>query len=309
MRSAAAALIGLEASASTILGREPSERHVTRLEVAGAVIEISFDPDRFDLSAERIMAWVAKAAQAVAVYYGVFPVKKMRVRIESWDDQTGVFHGTTWGSKPPFTRIFVGRQTTQQQLDRDWMMTHEMVHTAFPDIADEHHWIEEGIATYVEPIARVQAGQLPAGKIWNDMVRGMPNGQPRAGDAGLDHTHTWGRTYWGGALFCLLADVQIRMVTQNKAGLQQALRGIQRAGGAIDAEWSIEKALAIGDTATQTGVLSMLYRQMKDKPVKIDLNSLWRNLGVTVNAGDDASFNTQAPWAATRLSLTSRLQS
>jgi hypothetical protein len=34
-------------------------------------------------------------------------------------------------------------------------MTHEFVRTAFPDVADEHHWTEEGIATYVEPIARM----------------------------------------------------------------------------------------------------------------------------------------------------------
>ena len=42
------------------------------------------------------------------------------------------------------------------------MLTHEMVHLAFPSVDDKHHWIEEGIATYVEPIARIQAGNLKA---------------------------------------------------------------------------------------------------------------------------------------------------
>jgi hypothetical protein len=67
-------------------------------------------------------------------------------------DKSGVFHGTTWSSSPALTRISVGQHTTQEQLDRDWMMTHELIHLAFPDVAEEHHWIEEGIATYVEPI-------------------------------------------------------------------------------------------------------------------------------------------------------------
>ena len=74
---------------------------------------------------------------------------------------------------------------------------------AFPDVADEHHWIEEGIATYVEPIAALRSATLHPKKIWADMLHGMPKGEPEPFDKGLDHTHTWGRTYWGGALFCL----------------------------------------------------------------------------------------------------------
>ncbi len=157
-------------------GSAPPDRHITRLEFGGGVIDVSFDPDRFDLPADRIINWVSKAARSVEIYYGVFPVPHMRVRIESSENQTGVFHGTTWGGQPPFTRIFVGRHTGQAQLDSDWMMTHELIHTAFPEVAEEHHWIEEGIATYVEPIARVQADQLSSEKIWADMVRGMPQG-------------------------------------------------------------------------------------------------------------------------------------
>ena len=77
-------------------------------------------------------------------------------------------------------------------------------------MATNHHWIEEGISVYVEPIARVQAGQLSAERMWHDVVRDMPQGEPEADDKGLDHTPTWGRTYWGGALFCLVADVRVR---------------------------------------------------------------------------------------------------
>jgi hypothetical protein len=43
-------------------------------------------------------------------------------------------------------------------------------------LPDESHWLEEGIATYVEPIARAQANQLPVEQVWAGMVRGMPKG-------------------------------------------------------------------------------------------------------------------------------------
>ena len=94
-------------------------------------------------------------------------------------------------------------------------MTHEMVHLAFPSVPDEHHWIEEGIATYVEPIARAQVGDLSPEIVWRELVDGLPKGLPAPGDHGLDNTHTWGRTYWGGALFCLMADIEIHRRTNN----------------------------------------------------------------------------------------------
>ena len=49
-------------------------------------------------------------------------------------------------------------------------------------------------------------------------MKSMPFGLPKEGDKGLDYTHTWGRTYWGGAIFCLLADIEIRQQTNNKNG-------------------------------------------------------------------------------------------
>jgi predicted metalloprotease with PDZ domain len=91
------------------------------------------------------------------------------------------------------------------------------------------------------------------------MVHDMPQGQPGPRDRGLDHTHNWGRTYWGGAIFCLLADVQFRERTGNRRGLQHALRGILAAGGNVDTEWTMERTLTAGDDAVGVPVLKELY--------------------------------------------------
>ncbi len=114
-------------------------------------------------------------------------------------------------------------------------------------------------------------GELNARQVWRDMVRDMPKGEPAEGDQGLDHTHTWGRTYWGGAMFCLVADVEIRRQTGNRKGLQDALRAMVAQGGTIDHEWPLDKALAIGDQATGTHVLTEQYAKWKDAPVTVDL--------------------------------------
>jgi hypothetical protein len=304
VREFLAAAIRFAGVSSSVIEISDCASDIIRLRLEGATIEIAFGSGGFDLPRESIVAWVSKAARAVTHYYGVFPVPFTRLRVNSSEERRGTFGGETWGSDPPFTRVFVGRHTTRQQLREDWLMTHEFVHIAFPDVAEQHHWIEEGIATYVEPIARVQIGDLAPERIWTDMLRDMPKGEPQPFDQGLDHTHTWGRTYWGGALFCLVADVRIRQATNNRKGLQNALRGIRDAGGTINNRWPVERALEIGDKASQTNVLTTLYSEMKDKPVYVDLNTLWRELGVNLSNGV-VSLSDTAPLAQIRRSITS----
>ena len=131
----------------------------------------------------------------------------------------------------------------------------------------------------------------------------MKKGLPEQGDRGLDGTPTWGRTYWGGAMFCLLADIEIRKQTGNKAGLQQALRGIVEAGGNMEQVWPIERILSVGDKATGTNVLADLYAKMGDEPYAPDLEALWRDLGVSVGEGR-VTFDDTAPLAPIRRAIT-----
>jgi hypothetical protein len=273
--------------------------------IGGATIRVDFAPGSLDLAAPQILQWVENAATAVATYYGRFPVSRDRILIQPRADDSGVMHGTTWGDVggfPAFTRIGVGQHTTMADFSSDWMMTHELVHTALPSQDDAQHWIEEGIAVYVEPVARVQAGFLAPNRIWFDMVRDMPKGDPQPGDQGLDRTHTWGRTYWGGAQFCLLADVTLREQTHNRFGLEDALRAIN-ADGAIDQDWTIRKTLAAGDAGTGTHVLEDLYGRMADAPVTVDLEGIWRKLGV-VRTPDGVRLDDKAPEAAIRIAIT-----
>lgn len=275
----------------------------------GATIQVDFGEGPLDLGTKAVTSRIKDAAHALAVYYGRFPIARARVLIIPVEGRHGVFHGTTWGDMggfPGFTRISVGQQTTAKELDEDWMMTHELTHMAFPNLPDESHWMEEGLASYVEPIARVQAGQLRAETAWRDMVDGMPKGEPESGDEGLDRTHTWGRTYWGGALFCLVADVEIRKQTKNKKGLQDALRAIVDAGGTIDHDWPIARAFEVGDKATGTHVLSEMYAKWSVSPVTVDLPGLWKELGVRRVSDDGVELDAKAPLAEVRKEITAR---
>jgi hypothetical protein len=278
-----------------------------QLEIGGATLQVDFAPGALDLPAAAILHHIEAAASAVTAYFGRFPVSRARILVVPTSGGHGGIQGTTWGNVDGFqgfTRLRIAEHATSADLSEDWVTTHELVHMAFPSLPRDQHWMEEGLATYIEPIARVKTGELQARQIWRDMVHGMPQGEPAPGDQGMDRTHTWGRTYWGGALFCLVADVEIRRQTGNRKGLEDALRAVVAQGGAIDREWPLDKALDIGDRATGTHVLTQQYAAWKDSPVPVDLPKLWDQLGIRTIAGGDIEFVPTAPLAAIREAIT-----
>jgi len=270
--------------------------------IGNARIDIRIEGSTLRLPAKDIFRWVRSAAESVTAYYGRFPVPQVLIRITPFEGR-GIRNGMAFGDRGGRITVRVGNETSPAEFASDWMLTHEMVHLAFPSVDERHHWIEEGIATYVEPIARIHAGHLKAERMWFDLVRDMPQGLPQVGDRGLDRTHTWGRTYWGGALFCLLADVEIRRQTNNAQGLENALRGILDAGGDIRKDWNLEDVLKTGDRAVGVNVLQPLYTRMKDKPVGVDLDSLWMQLGVRSD-GASVHFDDTATLSAIRRAIT-----
>ena len=103
----------------------------------------------------------------------------------------------------------------------------------------------------------------------------MPQGLPKYGDRGLDRTPTWGRTYWGGAIFCMLADIEIRKRSDNKLSLRDALRGVLDAGLSMHSSATAMQVFEAGDDAIGMAVLVPLYQKMKADPYPIDLDALW----------------------------------
>jgi hypothetical protein len=280
-----------------------SDQMLSTIQIGNSRIDVSLDSGDLAVSHDELLDWVRNAAQSVATYYTRYPVPHVALHVVPSDGR-GVHGGRTFGAEDGgIIRIHLGKSTTAAQLSTDWMLTHEMVHLTFPSVPDDHHWIEEGIATYVEPIARVRAKKFDVSQMWYEIVRDMHQGLPQSGDEGLDHTHTWGRTYWGGAMFCLLADVEIRRQTNNKKGLDDALRGIMFAGGDMRHDWPLESALDAGDHATGTTVLKTLYEKMKNDPYAVDLPALWQQLGI-VQEGQTVRFVDTAPLAAIREAIT-----
>jgi hypothetical protein len=267
-------------------------------EISGSRVHVEFEHNAFTCGDAEMLAWARRAADIVTRYYGRFPVKEVTVRLVAQPGE-GVHGGKTYANPAAFIRVQLGEHVTAAQLLADWVLVHEMTHLALPDTGEEHAWLSEGVATYVEGIARVQAGNRSETDVWDEELRQMPRGMPDGADRGLDHTHSWGRTYWGGAMFCLLADVDIRQHTHLQLGLQDALRAILAASGGLGTDWPIERVLKTGDAAVGTHSLEDLYAKMGDAPMSPDLAGLWRQLGVASQDGA-LRLDERAPLAPVR---------
>ena len=271
----------------------------TVVSVPGGRIEVLIMGEPRRVSRAHLLSWVEGSARAVASYYGAFPVPGVRVTIKA-RGQGKVSDGHALGNASgAFITITAGEDTRASDLNKNYELTHEMVHLAFPSMKNGAAWIEEGLATYVEPIARARAGRSEREEIWGWLIRGLPLGEAALSREGLDKAQGHDATYWGGALFCFLADVEIRRRTDNRKSLDDALRGIVRAGGNITVSWDLQRALAEGDRATGVPVLAELYERMGQKPVTPRAVKMLAALGVT-GRRSALKIEDRAPLAAIR---------
>jgi len=289
-----------------VLGDAPwsgfAEFNQFRDEVGGAVVETAIAPGALDLKPEQVRAWVKRSAALVAAYYGRFPVPRVAVMVLPMTG-SGIGFGTAMGNGGAAVLVWLGERADEDTvMKRDWVLPHELTHFALPNLPPWATWLEEGAATYVEPLVRARMGELSADDFWEQMLEKLPLGLPEKGDKGLDRTPTWGRTYWGGALFLFVADVELR-----KAGssLDAALKGIIAAGGTQEVQWDLERTLAAGDAATKTKVLTSLHGRLGNAPGDVKLRQLFQQLGVKLEGGR-VKYDDSAPLAAIRKAMTAR---
>jgi hypothetical protein len=275
----------------------------TRTEVAaGQTIDVGIAPAPFALDDDALAAWVRTSAEPLAAYFGHLAAARPLVLIVPASGAS--IDGETLGSGGASVLLRVGTAASARTIHDTWVATHELVHANLPSFGYPHKWLEEGLATYVEPVARIRAGTLPRDAMWSDLLENLPSGLPGPGDEGLERTHTWGRTYYGGALFCLMADIAIRERTRGARSLQDALRAIAQMGPGTAVDVDLGRALAIGDAATGTDVLQGLYRTLAAAPGSVDLGAQWKALGVARRPDRSLAYDESAPLAWIRRAIT-----
>jgi hypothetical protein len=267
--------------------------------VADPGIEHAIAPD-VALPDDVVVRWVRAEVSAISSYFGHAPDNQAMIFVAPGSGKNT--SGKTIGGGGASLVVTLADKISERELMDDWVVAHELIHVTFPDVGRRYTWFSEGLATYIEPIARERAGLIARERVWSDMLEGLPQGLPGPQDGGLDGTRDWGRTYWGGALYFFLADVRIREKTRGAKSLQDALRAVVATGANVEAMLPLDRILAIGDSATGTKVMRETYDEIGTKRGDIDLVALMQRLGVHAEVGKPGTvrFDDAAPLAAVR---------
>lgn len=273
-------------------GRQQS-RSFAAPNAVGAEVELAVLDGNFALSADELAGWARDTVGIVADYLGGFGAERTLIVAIPAPGRSGLVFGRVMAGGGPSLMLRLGERSSVERLRGEWVLVHELLHVGTPFVL-RAPWFMEGLATYAEPLLRARAGWLTAEQVWAEWTRDMPRGL--AGER-----PNLRQAYWGGGLFMLRADVELRRRSGGAVGLETCLRAMTRAGADASVRWTLEETLAFCDRATGLDVLASLAAD--EGP--IDLAGLWRSLGV-VNEGGAIRFDDTAPLAAVRRAITTR---
>jgi hypothetical protein len=256
-----------------------------------AVIRLAILDGISDTGRAEIADWVRRTAEAEANYWHGFTTPQLLLGLVPTATRRGVGFGRTEASGGATVLVDIGADVDQRRLFNDWVLVHELIHTAMPYIRGRATWFMEGAATYVEPIIRARAGWKTEEVVWKEWVDNMPQG---AGVFSKGLSNASGReNYWSGALFMLMADLGIRRDTNGEKGLEDCLGGTMWSGYESSRNVRLQDYVAACDRMTGTKVVTGLLDKYYATGQPVQLAGFWRDLGVSEVGGrivlDDAA--------------------
>ncbi len=267
-----------------------------------AELEVVTVPGALRTSPEVRSRWIRDAADAIVSFWRGFPVARACVVIIPTPGHRGVAHGKVVAIGGATVAIHLGAEAERSDLYRDWILVHELYHLGFPSFLGEGKWLDEGLATYYEPIIRARAGWRSPRATWGEFASDMPQGVAALENGGVAQAQSFKGIYWGGAILSLLADVEIRKHSGGARGLEDSLRAVLAAGGNASRIWKLDDAIATIDAHHGSPVMRSLADRYALRGSPMDLAALLSSLGVhpDLRAEHGVTLSADAPLASIR---------
>ncbi len=242
-------------------------RHLARTD---ASIDVALLGAPIAMADDAVVKWIGEAVDLQARFFGSFPVDATIFVLPVSGD--AVRFGSVMALTGASVALFVGREMAPGATHVDWVVVHELFHLGTPTFRGEGRWLGEGLATYYEPLLRARAGWMSEAELWGHFDEEMPRGVRVDGSApSIEDRRDIDSTYWGGALFAMIADAKIREATNGAKSLDDALRAAHAKGAEVTRVWSVREFFRVGDEATGTHVLVDLHDSfaLRGDPVDI----------------------------------------
>ena len=279
-----------------------------RVEVPGGAIEVAILAGPLRASQEELLVWVRTAgAEVAALAGGRFPHGRAAVTLVPLRRYAEASpYGQFLCSAPPSVALYVGDGAGPEELADDWVLVHELCHALHPIVRPRATWLSEGITTWLQQLARMRSGRLSEAAGWSGVVRGAQAGERQAGgeslralSEGIGRRHAYRAVYWGGALFALDLDLELRRASGG-AGLLTLLARLREGGPVCD-----EAAFAAAaDRLAGRPLFAELLARHLEGPAFARRDVLLGELGVRADP-EGVTLDDEAPRATERRALLS----
>jgi len=228
--------------------------------------------------------WIETSAVAVAqLFDGEFPRRRVTVIVMPVPGGGGPVHfGLVTRGGEPSVIFFVSRDAPADAYIGEWTAVHELSHMAMPLVRRQDAWMSEGFATYYQEVLRARANLYDEppreGVTPHDLqvlagLEGLADGFTRGErDDGLSLAEAsggmkggYGRVYWGGALVAFLLDLELRVASEGRHSLDDAMRAWMSCCGDEVKIWKAFELFAAieDDVGSWTGDPQLLTREAR----------------------------------------------
>ncbi|MGD8858771.1 MAG: hypothetical protein PVI30_02095 [Myxococcales bacterium] len=287
--------------AYSVFGRFDREHiHASGVRAEVVVLDGLPEPAR-----EAVVPWLTTALQVVGQPTGRFPRDRLQVLIiPAPPSGRPVGFGTVSRGGGASVAIHLPVNARLPELRGDWVAIHEFSHLFHPFIARRDAWLSEGLATYYQEVLRVRAGLVDEATAWRRLHEGAERG--RAADRPLAEesadmylTFDFPTVYWAGAAFALMADVELRRLTDGARTLDDVMGELAACCSSSPRPWTARRVVQRMDEIAGRPVFSRLVSRWVMGPRLPDLRATYAWLGLRVEGARVAEVP-DAPGAAVR---------
>ncbi len=241
----------------------------------------------------ELAAWLAAAAGNVNRVYGRFPHPAPQVLV------VPVARGRVDRGEPvPFGHVirdggeavqfYVNQRRALADFTADWTATHEFAHLLIPYVDADEKWLSEGLASYYQNVLMARGGAYTEQRAWRKLIEGFRRGERSVPHLSIEAAMPVGgwdglmKTYWGGAVLALMADVTLREHSDNRASLDSVLDALQACCLPAAAGWSGRRLVRELDRLAPFALFEALYDRYRGARGFPDFAPLMARLGVAL---------------------------
>ncbi len=273
-----------------------------------SLLEVQVSPQFDARQREELRHWIEVLSESLLQVFGRWPRKQWQITVVpiSASSSDPIPWAKVVRGEVDRVEFFTIPNPERESLSASWTGYHELAHLLIPYRGSGDIWFSEGLASYYQNLLRARSGQINEQQLWQKLHNGFERGRRDRSAEGMPlsaasdsmrATGAYMRVHWSGAWYFLSADTRLRLQSEGRMDLDQALEKLNRC--CADLRLSVAQMAQRLDELNGVALFEPLYRELASSTEVPDHRALFRSLGVTIN-GDRVTLQHEGPEARLR---------